>query len=52
MPAELAAQVDAYVATTPVERAYIDRDEPMRWVDAIWDLKHALAWKQEHAVQA
>ena len=48
MPGELAAKVDAYVDSTPVERDNPDPDRPMSWVVAVWDLKHALAWKQEH----
>jgi hypothetical protein len=48
MPYDLAAKVRELVATTPVENELED-DEPVKWSNAIWDLRLAFAWRQEHA---
>ncbi len=51
MPDDLAAKVREYVSGTDVERDD-ERDETLTWATAIWHLKHALAWRQEHGVWA
>jgi hypothetical protein len=49
MPEELAAKVREYVSAVPIPRDSED-EEALTWVGGIWDLKHALAWRQEHEV--
>jgi len=47
MPDDLAAKVREYVTATPVPHE-LDDDERVTWASAIYDVKHALAWRQEH----
>lgn len=48
MPDDLAAKVREYVSSVPLDKPSIDEDEPVTWVAAIFDLKTALAYRQEH----
>jgi hypothetical protein len=49
MPGELASKVRDYVTAVPIEHHDYEAGEPPDWTGAIYDLKHALAWRQKHA---
>src|SRR5262249_45144399 len=54
MPDDLSEKVRDYLSGVPIplDNSAVgmedDDSERMTWDGAIWDLKHALAWRQEH----